>query len=158
MSETPWLSEAEMRAWRGLQLMQMRLDRDLARQLAADSNLSHSDYLVLVVLTEHDEGRQRINDVGAILGWEKSRLSHHLTRMAKRGLVVKEACDADRRGSYIRISDEGRQAIESAAPQHVRTVRDLFIDQLTSAQLECLAEVAETILDRLDSGSASEEF
>ena len=85
MENNRWLNEREERAWRALQFMQMRLEGELARQLAADSGLSYPDYLVLVALTDRADGRLRPFELAGVLGWEKSRLSHHLSRMADRG-------------------------------------------------------------------------
>lgn len=149
--ETPrWLDEREARAWRALQLMQMRLEGELARQLAADSDLSYPDYLVLVALTEQPDGRMRLFELAGVLGWEKSRLSHHVGRMAGRGLVEKEQCDSDRRGAYVVVTGSGRRAIEAAAPGHVAAVRRLFVDRLTPSQLDAIAEAAEVVLAGLD--------
>lgn len=65
------------------------------------------------------------------LDWERSRALHRITRMASRGLVREERCSSDRRGAVVVVTDAGRRAIESAAPGHVRAVRQLFIDPLT---------------------------
>lgn len=150
MQKVRWLTEREERAWRALQFMQMRLEAELARQLATESGLSYPDYLVLVALTDRPDGRMRLFELGAVLGWEKSRLSHHIARMADRGLVGKERCDSDRRGAFVVATTRGREEIEAAAPGHVATVRRLFIDRLTPPQLEVVAEVAETILTAFD--------
>ena len=150
MTAVRWLSEREQRAWRGLQLMQMQLEAALARQLAEESGLSYQDYLVLVALTDDPEGRRRLFELADVLGWEKSRLSHHVSRMAERGLVKKEKCASDRRGSFVVATRKGHAAIEAAAPGHVAAVRRLFVDLLTDAQLKTLAEVAEKVLEELD--------
>lgn len=150
MPEVRWLNEREERAWRALQLMQMRLEAELARQLASESGLSYPDYLVLVALTDHPEGRLRLFELGRLLGWEKSRLSHHVARMADRGLVKKERCGSDRRGAYVVVTKKGRREIESAAPGHVRTVRRLFIDRLTAGELDAIATAAERVLTEMD--------
>jgi DNA-binding MarR family transcriptional regulator len=146
MDGVRWLDEREQRAWRSLQLMQMRLEGELARQLAADSGLSYPDYVVLVALTDRPDGRMRLFELAAVLGWEKSRLSHQVGRMAGRGLVTKERCDLDRRGAYVVITTRGRRAIEAAAPGHVAAVRRLFVDRLTPAQLDALGDAAEVVL------------
>jgi DNA-binding MarR family transcriptional regulator len=146
---THWLDEREARAWRTLQMMQMRLDGELARQLASESGLSYQDYTVLVALTGSAEGRMRAFELGALLGWEKSRLSHHVQRMAARGLVKKEKCGSDRRGSFVSVTAAGRKEIEAAAPGHVNAVRKLFVDHLTGEQLDVIAEAAETVLAAL---------
>lgn len=150
MTKARWLNEQEERAWRALQFMQMRLEGELARQLAVDSGLSYPDYLVLVALTDRDDGRMRLFELAGILGWEKSRASHQVSRMANRGLVKKEKCDADRRGAYVVITKRGRTEIAAAAPGHVATVRRLFVDRLAPAQLDAIAETAETVLAAFD--------
>lgn len=150
MSEARWLSETEERAWRALQFMQMRLEGELARQLAADSSLSYPDYRVLVALTDRADGRMRVVELANALGWEKSRLSHHIARMAARGLVDKVRCDADRRGSYVVVTNRGRKEIEAAAPGHVDAVRRLFVERLTPEQLAAIEEAAATVLAAFD--------
>jgi DNA-binding MarR family transcriptional regulator len=150
MSDVRWLTEREERAWRALQFMQMRLDGELARQLATESGLSYPDYLVLVALTDRPDGRMRLFELGAVLGWEKSRLSHHVARMADRGLVAKEHCKSDRRGAYVVVTKGGRKEIEAAAPGHVATVRRVFIDRLTPRQLDAISDAAEDILAAFD--------
>lgn len=150
MEDVRWLSQAEERAWRALQFMQMRLDGELARQLASDSGLSYPDYVVLVALTDRPDGRMRLFELAGVLGWEKSRLSHHVARMATRGLVQKEKCDSDRRGAFVVITNEGGKQIEAAAPGHVRTVRHLFVDRLTPDVLDVIATAAEKVLADMD--------
>jgi DNA-binding MarR family transcriptional regulator len=80
MTEVPWLDARELRAWHGLQFMQMRLVAELSRRLAAGSDLSYPDYLVLVALTDQPDGRQRLSELGRDLG-------------------AKRPCASDRRGS-----------------------------------------------------------
>lgn len=150
MTKVRWLTEREERAWRALQFMQMRLERELARQLAAESGLSYPDYLVLVALTDRPDGRMRLFELGDVLGWEKSRASHHVGRMVDRGLVRKQRCDSDRRGFYVVVTARGRREIEAAAPGHVATVRRLFVDRLTPEQLDAVGDAAEAVLGVLD--------
>lgn len=158
MEDVRWLDAREARAWRALQLMQMRVEGELARRLAADSELSYPDYTVLVALTDEPDGRLRSFELAGTLGWEKSRLSHHVNRMVRRGLVDKEQCDSDRRGSFVVVTPKGRREIAAAAPGHLEAVRDLFVDRLTPDQLDAVADAAETVLAALeDTASAPSE-
>ncbi len=149
MSETHWLNDDEAKAWRGLQFMQMRLESELSRQLAADSSLSLQDYAVLVALTDRDDERLRPYELADTIGWDKTRLSHHLKRMIDRGLVKKESCPSDRRGLFIAVTDQGRQEIEGAAPGHVDCVRRLFIDLVSTEELAVIAQVSNRVLAHL---------
>ncbi len=150
MTEPRWLDERETRAWRGYQGMQMLLSAELARRLANESSMSAQDYAVLVILTDRPDGRARLYELADVLGWEKSRVSHHLNRMLTRGLVTKEPCEEDRRGAYVVITPKGRSEIVAAAPSHLEDVRELFIDVLTPSQLEVLGDIADAVLERLE--------
>jgi DNA-binding MarR family transcriptional regulator len=148
-TEPRWLDEREARAWRGYTRMRIELEAALNRHLARRSGLSHADYAVLVELSEAPAGRLRAFQLGRALRWEKSRLSHHLKRMETRGLVCREDCAEDGRGSEVALTADGRVAIEAAAPAHVEDVRRLMIDHLTPQQLENLAATAESVLAAL---------
>ena len=150
MDEVRWLDEREERAWRALQFMQMRLEAALARELAADSDLSYPDYVVLVALTDRPDGRLRLFELAHELGWERSRVSHHIARMTTRDLVRKERCGSDRRGAYVVVTDRGRGAITAAAPGHVAAVRRLFVDRLDPDMLDAIGEAAAVVLAGLD--------
>lgn len=144
-----WLSQEEQRAWRAFQVMQVRVSGELARDLSLHSDLSYPDYIVLVALTERPGGTMRLFELGDRLGWEKSRASHQVRRMAERGLVAKSACGEDRRGAVVSVTAEGRRAIEAAAPSHVEAVRRVFVDRLSAAQLNELREISEIVLKNL---------
>lgn len=150
VTSVEWLDEREQGAWRALQFMQMRLSARLARDLAADTGLSYPDYLVLVALTDRPDGRMRAFELGEQLGWEQSRVSHHVGRMAHRGLATREANDSDRRGADIVVTPQGRAAIEAAAPCHVAAVRRAFLDHVTPEQLDAIAAAATAVLDALE--------
>jgi DNA-binding MarR family transcriptional regulator len=147
---TRWLSRPEQRAWRGLLQMTTRLEAQLNRELQESSGLSLADYDVLVPLSEAAQVRLRVFELASDLGWERSRLSHHLTRMQRRGLITREDCDADRRGAFVVLTDTGRAAIDQAAPAHVETVRRLVFEGLSGEQVRSLQAVTESVLRRLD--------
>jgi DNA-binding MarR family transcriptional regulator len=150
VAEPRWLDDQEQRAWRGYLAMHARLTARLHRQLQVEAGLSLADFDVLVQLTDRPDRRARVLELADALQWEKSRLSHHLSRMQRRGLVTREDCPDDGRGAFIVLTGEGRTAIEHAAPRHVATVRELMFDQLAPDQVTALGDVAEQVLSRLD--------
>lgn len=144
-----WLSGEEGRAWLGYRRMRALLDLQLTRDLARDSGLSDADYDVLSNLSESAEHRLRLGDLAAHMLWSKSRLSHHITRMGQRGLVARRDCPSDGRGAELTLTDAGWEAIKSAAPRHVDSVRRHFIDRLSAEQIRVLGELTETVVDHL---------
>ncbi|AVH60917.1 MULTISPECIES: MarR family winged helix-turn-helix transcriptional regulator [Streptomyces] len=151
MEETVrWLTPEEQHAWRSFVRLQERLRGRLSRLLQTESNVSPADFAVLVELTDAPDGRQRFLDLARALEWEKSRISHQISRMVKRGLVVREECPEDGRGAFVVITDAGRAMIEAAASRHVEAVRALFLDHVTPAELRTLAQISERVVEKLD--------
>lgn len=142
MDEAPWLSEREAAAWAAVRELGQPLWTALGRDMVRESGLSMADYHVLVVLSERETGLMAYRDLAEETGWEKSRLSHQITRMERRGLLERRGCSDDGRTANIVLRAEGRRAIESAAPGHVAAVRRLLIDHLTEQQMDALIAVA----------------
>jgi DNA-binding MarR family transcriptional regulator len=149
MDEPRWLDERESRAWRGYRRMRRLLDLELARELVRDAGLSEPDYDVLSDLSETPDQRLRLSELADRMFWSRSRLSHHLTRMQQRGLVTREECATDGRGSVITLTAEGRRAIEAAAPGHVAAVRRHLIDLLTAEEIAALDALSHRVVDHL---------
>ncbi|GAA0576059.1 MarR family winged helix-turn-helix transcriptional regulator [Paractinoplanes ferrugineus] len=150
LPEPGGLDPLELRAWRGLIEVTPLLQRHLDRLLMADSGLSGSDYPVLVALHERGEPALRSTQLADLIGWEQSRLSHHLARMESRGLVVRSRHRSDNRVAEVRLTEHGRATFRRAAKQHSQAVRTHFAEVLSSAELEALATVMETIKNHLD--------
>ncbi|GAB95485.1 DNA-binding MarR family transcriptional regulator [Kineosphaera limosa] len=149
MTQVPWLDDHQQRVWRAWLQVNGRLTAQMQRNMQADAGLSLPDFEVLVMLTDVESGSVRVSDLARGLQWERSRLSHHLTRMEKRGLVARAECVEDGRGAIVLLTPQGRTAIEAAAPAHVRTVRQLFIDRLDEADLAALNRITDKLLEGL---------
>src|SRR5690606_31328903 len=145
---TPLLPR-ELRAWASYQRMSAALYAHLQQTLHRDTGLSWADYEVLRALHSSPEGRLPALDLRCALGWEKSRLSHQVRRMAQRGLLCREPNPADARSAVVCLLDRGRRAIEQAAPEYTAQLRAEFLGLLTPAQLDALAEISETVLAHL---------
>src|SRR4051794_16258611 len=102
-SITRWLDDREQTAWRAFLDMHARLQVQLGRELQAEAGLSLPDFAVLVQLSEH-ECTMRVLELARALGWEKSRLSHQLSRMQQRGLIQRAGCASDRRGAFVELT------------------------------------------------------
>src|SRR5258708_3735074 len=150
MNEEPrWLTAAEQDAWRSFVRLHDQLIGRLSRHLQTEASLSAADYAVLATLTDVPDGRLRFLDLTSAVEWEKSRMSHHIARMIKRGLVVREECAEDGRGAFVVITQAGRDAIAAAAPRHVEAVRRLFVDPLTPEELSTFTQLSKRLLERL---------
>ncbi|MCZ7438514.1 MarR family transcriptional regulator [Micromonospora sp. WMMC241] len=135
--------------WRAYIESSQRLFTQLEDDLRADSELSFADYHVLVLLSEAPGQRLRMGELADRLVFSPSRLTYQITTMQKRGLVAKESCPADRRGSEAVLTAAGLLTLREAAPHHLRSVRTHLIDDLDDAEVACLTRVFERLGRRL---------
>ncbi|GAA2840084.1 MarR family winged helix-turn-helix transcriptional regulator [Crossiella cryophila] len=157
MTDTRWLDDSQQQAWRAFIRVHAELTVRIARQLQADSDLSLAEFEVLVNLSELPEPRIRVLELAKQLNWEKSRVSHQLGRMQKRGLITRAGCEEDRRGSFIELTDQGRAAIEGAAPGHVAVVRRLMFDALAPDQVRALTALCDQVLTNIETANCPKE-
>lgn len=135
-----WLNSEEKALWRDYLAIQGRLHLAIQRDLKLSSDLTEPEFEVLVYLSEADSPL-RMTALADVLMWERSRLSHQVTRMVKRGLVQRTSCPTDGRGAFVSVTTEGMSEIEKAAPDHVATVRREFLDRLNDDDKRELARL-----------------
>ena len=143
------LTPDQQRTWLAYMRVQLRLTYEMNRQLQADSNLSLSDYDVLNALRYAPGGRTVISELAAQIGWERSRLSHHVRRLENRGLVESRPAPTDRRATEITLTDQGWDEITRASSGHIDLVRRLFFDGLPDELLEPLTIGLESVYDNI---------
>jgi DNA-binding MarR family transcriptional regulator len=143
-----WLTDDEQQAWRAT----VQLSQLLFRQLDRDLNvhgLNSRDYEILVELSEAPDHRLRMTDLADATSQSRSRLSHQISRMENRGLVRRDNCEGDKRGTFAVLTEAGMDTIERVAPYHVETVRRHFIDRLSPLQLEEVRSSFQPVVDYL---------
>ncbi|WP_030159187.1 MarR family winged helix-turn-helix transcriptional regulator [Glycomyces sp. NRRL B-16210] len=143
------LTRTELDGWRVFIETTEDLRTALAGRFQSDSGISAGDYRVLLELSEASGRRLRSSHLAEAIGWERSRLSHHLGRMEQRGLIRREAASGDHRGAEAVLTEEGRDALRRSSVPHFHAIRELFIDALTPTQLAAARDVAETLRDHL---------
>ncbi|CAB4900751.1 unannotated protein [freshwater metagenome] len=150
MDTTPrWLNENEQRAWRAwIASSQLLLDR-LSRDIQEQHGLTMADYEILVRLSEAADHRVRMSDLADRTLASRSRLSHQIDRMEKRGFVLREQCTDDKRGQFAVLTETGWQTLVAAAPDHVESVRTHLVDVLSPAEFAALGVACEKILGGL---------
>ena len=142
------LTARELAIWRSLLDTTAELRRVLSAELLA-SGLSPADYQVLLALREAEGSRLRSSELAATIEWERSRLSHHLARMERRGLIRRDDCATDSRGAEVSLTERGTAAFRRASAPHLRAIKKHFVDALTPAQLETLADVLQSLQHHL---------
>ena len=128
--DSPWLSPSQKRAWVAYMRVQLRMNYEINRQLQRDSELSLADYHVLNALSNAPDHKLQITDLAALIGWERSRVSHQVRRLCERGLAKRVQSEDDGRATDAVLTKKGISTIVAAAPGHAALVRKLFFDPL----------------------------
>jgi len=143
------LDPDESAFWYSYTRVLLRVRYEINRQLRTASGISMSDYEVLVALVNAGGGRLRVGDLAVRIGWERSRLSHHLARMRERRLVAIDRSPDDLRASEVALSEEGRRVLAEATPGHVAFVRAAILDALSKDELGRLHGALDRVYDAL---------
>ena len=135
----------ELAAWREYIEASEHIRRALAAGLQQEAGISPGDYSVLLALSEADAHRLRSSVLADVIGWERSRLSHHLGRMERRALIERQEHEADSRGADVIITAEGLRVFRRSSVSHFALIRDLFVDALTPEQVLQARDVSAAI-------------
>jgi DNA-binding MarR family transcriptional regulator len=141
-----WLTADQQRVWRAYLLGTARinefLDADLRRH-----GLDLAEYEILVCLEESEGRRLRMSELAEAVHQSRSRLTHTVTRMERQGLVARVSCPSDRRGVWAELTPAGFDLLRSAAPSHVESVREVFVEAVAPEDFEALGRAFERVLD-----------
>lgn len=141
--DTNELTQEEMRIWHMWKGSFQSIFGRVIKEMSEHTGLSEGDYGVLDRLALLGDGSLRQQELADSMDWDKSRLSHHLTRMEKRGLVLRKPLDTDR-GVQVTMTSVGKSALDDARPIVSKAIRKYFLDQLTDRDIESITRLAES--------------
>ncbi len=140
------LSERELRAWRGMLRVHSALTKALDAQLEAEHGLPLSSYEVLVFLAAAPDRKMRMSELAESILLSRSGLTRLVDRLEREGLIARQTCAQDARGSFAALTDAGAEKLAAARRTHLAGVRALFLDHLTEDEQERLGELWARIL------------
>ena len=125
----------------GTAVLNERLDAQLR-----EHDLDLAEYEILVTLSESADRQLRMAELADAVHQSRSRLTHTVTRMEKRGLIERTTCPVDRRGVWANLTDAGHRLLEEAAPSHVECVRRNFVDAVDPEDYAALGRAMDAVL------------
>ncbi|MGN6444514.1 MarR family winged helix-turn-helix transcriptional regulator [Amnibacterium sp.] len=149
MSEAMGLDPADWAMWREMTAMRAGIERALEQRLQRDAGISGADFDVLHSLSVAVDNRLRAGALAESLGWEKSRISHQVRRMADRGLVERADCPTDLRGTWVVLTASGADAFARASCGYVETLDRVLFSRLDAEERVRLLRVATTVAEGL---------
>ena len=139
------LSPQELRVWHAFKVMGEEVLARVGRDLAAGAGLSGPEFGVLSRLASIGKGEMRQQDLARSMGWDKSRLSHQLTRMQERELV--ERREAEKRVVLVVLTKQGREKLDAARPVHAESVRRNLLARLSAEQIATVVRVSNILIE-----------
>jgi DNA-binding MarR family transcriptional regulator len=134
------LSPHELRVWHAFRLMHEDVLDRVGRDIAQASGLSGAEFGVLSRLAAIGKGEMRQQELARIMAWDKSRLSHQLTRMQERALIERRR--SDEKAVLVAITKLGREKLDAARPIHAASVRRNLLSRLTQEQIDTIVRVS----------------
>jgi DNA-binding MarR family transcriptional regulator len=152
-SPTPQIEELrgiELGAWRGLLRVHAALLRELDAELEAAHDLPLSSYDVLIYLQSAPDKRLRMAELADSVLLSRSGVTRLVDRLVREGLIVRDTCESDGRGSFAVLTEEGEELLARARPTHLAGVRERFLRHFSDDELKTLAR----FWDRVKPGAA----
>jgi DNA-binding MarR family transcriptional regulator len=140
------LSELELRAWRGMLRTHATLTKALDAELEAEHGLPLTSYEVLLHLADAEDQRMRMSDLAATVILSRSGLTRLVDRLEREGLIERQSCPSDARGSFASLTPAGRRKLAAARATHLAGVRSMFLDHFTPEEQEVLGAAWERLL------------
>ena len=140
------LSPTELGAWRGLLRVHTALVRELDAELDAEHGLPLSSYDVLIYLRAAPGHRLRMADLADSVLLSRSGVTRLVDRLVREGLIERDSCESDGRGSFAVLTDKGDELLRRARPTHLAGVRERFLSNFSEAELRTLASYWERVL------------
>jgi DNA-binding MarR family transcriptional regulator len=138
------LTPQELHIWRAFQDMTEEVRGRVGRDISEATGLSGPEFGVLSRLVGLGNGEMRQQELAKVMKWEKSRLSHQLTRMEDRRLIKRENADG---AVVIRLTKLGRQKLTEALPVRAESVKRHFLLRLTQDQIDTIMLVSSLLSD-----------
>jgi DNA-binding MarR family transcriptional regulator len=108
-------------AWESLFRAQHEVFADVSRDFAS-ADVEQDEYDVLLTVVRSAGMTARLRDVTASMLISQPSVSRLVDRMVARGLVIKCADPADRRGALVIATDAGARAYRAFAVRHARSI------------------------------------
>jgi DNA-binding MarR family transcriptional regulator len=140
------LTVEELGAWRGLLRVHSALVKALDAELLTEHDLPLSSYEVLINLQSAPGRRLRMAELADSVLLSRSGMTRLVDRLERDGLLERDTCTSDGRGTYAVLTDAGDALLARARATHLDGVRERFLRHFSTGELQTLRSFWERVL------------
>jgi len=140
------LAPEELGAWRGLLRVHSALVKALDAELLGAHDLPLTSYEVLINLQAAPGRRRRMAELADGVLLSRSGMTRLVDRLERDGLLERDACTDDGRGTYAVLTDKGEACLDAARRTHLEGVRERFLQHFGAEELRMLATFWERVV------------
>lgn len=135
------LDGAALEAWRSYLQSHASIVRVLDAELVAEHGMTARDYEVLLYLSQAEGQHLPMSALAERTMLTRSGITRLIDGLVHAGWIEREACPNDARVSYAQLTAVGHEKLRDAGCSHVRSIRRLFLEHFTSAEIDQLASL-----------------
>jgi DNA-binding MarR family transcriptional regulator len=140
------LAPEELAAWRGLLRVHSALVKALDAELLAGHELPLTSYEVLINLQAAPGRRRRMAELADGVLLSRSGMTRLVDRLERDGLLERDPCTDDGRGTFAVLTDKGDALLRRARRTHLDGVRERFLRHFEPDELRSLAGLWNRVL------------
>jgi DNA-binding MarR family transcriptional regulator len=140
------LAAEELAAWRGMLRVHSALVKALDAELLAAHELPLTSYEVLINLQAAPGRRRRMAELADGVLLSRSGMTRLVDRLEREGLLERDRCTDDGRGTFAVLTDKGDALLADARRTHLDGVRERFLQHFEPHELRGLAAFWDRVL------------
>lgn len=141
MSDRPNLDPLRNSVWRLLLTANVKAIRRIEERFAAAALPNMDWYDVLLALKQAPDRRVRLSELADRVLLSRSNLTHLVDRLEKAGLLLRESCPSDRRGTFAVLTEAGLTMQEKMWTVYAEGIMDYFGCHLDDRELKVMERV-----------------
>jgi DNA-binding MarR family transcriptional regulator len=137
-------------SWASFLKVHARVINEIEKELVKAKVIPLTWYDILLSVNGSPGNRKRMIEIAEGVVLTKSGLSRSVDKLTEAGLIIKEACPEDKRGSYAVITEKGIQALKEAWPIYRKCIHKYFGENLDQGEITTINQAMNKILASLE--------
>jgi DNA-binding MarR family transcriptional regulator len=151
------LEGAELEAWRNYLQSHASIVRELDADLTSEHGLTTRDYEVMLYLFQAPDRQLAMSVLAQSTMLTRSGITRLVDGLVDGGMIERVACPSDARVSYARLTDAGCEKMRAAGASHIASIRRLFLEHFSVAEIDVLASLLSRLPGARTGGSCTVE-